>query len=287
MKQMIKTGLLFCVMLLCMEQGRAQAAHKESTASAQVRVLDTAFYMPQLQRHRRVWIYLPKNYYQSKERFPVMYLHDGQNIFDAATSFAGEWGVDEAMDSMGNNLPQCVIVAIDNGGDKRLSEYSPYDFTLGEGDKKMSVKAEGDAYAAFLLKTLRPYVRKHFRVSRRDKHQFIAGSSMGGLISLYAVMRNPGKWGGAGVFSPAFWVVKQPLVAALEKKGKSIRCPIYLHAGQQEGTEMVPDMLQVSQLLDRVSKAKITTVIRANEGHNEAAWRREFPLFYQWLTHHF
>ncbi len=278
-------GLLFLILVLFMEKGWSQASPKKSTASAQVRVLDTAFYMPQLQRHRRVWVYLPKNYYHTRERFPVLYLQDGQNVFDAATSFSGEWGVDEALDSMGINHKSCVIVAIDNGGEKRLSEYSPYDFTLGEGDKKMSVKAEGDAYAQFLLKTLRPYIRKHFRVSRRDKHQFIAGSSMGGLISLYAVMRNPGKWGGAGVFSPAFWVVKQPLLDALEKGGRSIRCPIYLYAGQDEGADMVPDMLQVSQLLDRVSKAKITTVIRAHEKHNEAAWQREFPHFYKWLMH--
>jgi predicted alpha/beta superfamily hydrolase len=248
-----------------------------------VRVLDTAFYMPQLKRHRRIWVYLPKNYHQSRDRFPVLYLQDGQNVFDAGTSFSGEWGVDEALDSLSSQVGSCIVVAIDNGGDKRLSEYSPFDFSLDNGGRKTEIKAEGDAYAEFLMKTLRPYIRKNFRVSRYNSEHFIAGSSMGALISLHTVLKYPRKWGGVGIFSPAFWVVKDKLHAALEKEGRSIRCPVYLYAGQNEGKEMVPDMLGVNDILSRVSKAKITTVIRAEGKHNEATWRHEFPAFYEWM----
>jgi predicted alpha/beta superfamily hydrolase len=106
---------------------------------------------------------------------------------------------------------------------------------------------------------------------------------MGALIAFYAVMKQPGKWGAAGIFSPAFWVVKQPLLQAIEEKGRKMRTPLYLFAGKEESAEMVPDMLLVSQILNRVSRAKLTTVIRSEGKHNEATWRNEFPVFYEWL----
>lgn len=282
MKPVIRFGLLFCVLLCMMEQGKAQAP-KQSTARPGVRVLDTAFYMPQLQRHRRVWIYLPEGYAASRTKYPVLYLQDGQNIFDAATSFSGEWGVDEALDSLVPQFGACIVVAIDNGGDKRLSEYSPFDFSLDQGGNKTEIKGAGAAYAEFLTQTLRPYLRKHFRVQRSSKAHFIAGSSMGGLIAYSAVLQQPKKWGGAGIFSPAFWVVKQQLLEATAANGKHIRCPLYFYAGQKEGSDMVPDMLAIMQTLDKVSKARQTSVIRAEGRHDETTWRNEFSPFYQWM----
>jgi predicted alpha/beta superfamily hydrolase len=277
------SGLLFYMLWSMTQHVQAQAAARPHTVSSNVRVLDTAFFIPQLGRHRRIWMYLPKDYYQSRERYPVLYLQDGQNVFDAATSFSGEWGVDEALDSLAGRFGSCIVVAIDNGGDKRLSEYSPFNFSLDQGQHKMDVKAEGDAYLNFLLHTLRPYLQKNFRIRRNGRHHFIAGSSMGALIAFYAVMKQPGKWGAAGIFSPAFWVVKQPLLQAIEEKGRKMRTPLYLFAGKEESAEMVPDMLLVSQILNRVSRAKLTTVIRSEGKHNEATWRNEFPVFYEWL----
>ncbi|HNU15500.1 MAG TPA: alpha/beta hydrolase-fold protein, partial [Chitinophagaceae bacterium] len=104
------------------------AKPKRSTASKNVKIIDTAFHIPQLNRMRRVLIYLPDNYATSGKRYPVMYLHDGQNVFDDATSYAGEWGIDEYLDS--TKASQCIVVAIDNGGNKRMNEYCTYDFTL-------------------------------------------------------------------------------------------------------------------------------------------------------------
>ncbi len=281
----IRLGLLFFVVLFMMEQGNAQTI-KRSTISAQVRVLDTAFYMPQLKRHRRIWIYLPKDYAASRKKYPVLYFQDGQNVFDAATSFSGEWGVDEAMDSLASRFGDCIIVAIDNGSDKRLSEYAPFDFTLHNGGNTTDVKSEGDAYVDFLIHTLRPYLQKSFRIKRSTKAHFIAGSSMGGLIAYYAVLKTPKKWGGAGIFSPAFWIARQPLLQATLNRGSHIRCPLYFYAGQKEGAEMVPDMLALMLALDKVSKAKQTSVIRAEGQHSEGTWRNEFPQFYEWMMEH-
>lgn len=261
----------------------AQTTVTKSTANSRVRVLDTAFYIPQLRRHRRIWICLPRDYAQSKKHYPLLYLLDGQNIFDTATSFSGEWGVDEAMDSLGPSYGEAIIVAIDNGGDKRLSEYSPYNFTLKSGKDSLAVQAEGDAFAAFLVQTLRPYLEKNFRISQKSRNHFIAGSSMGALLAFHAVLQNPGKWGGAGIFSPAFWTVREPLMAAVKQKAASFPLALYCYAGQQEGKEMVPDMVALVQELEKQTGAKYTTVIRTDGQHNEAAWRSAFPQFYQWM----
>jgi predicted alpha/beta superfamily hydrolase len=246
-----------------------------STANKQVQVVDTGFYMPQLNRYRRIWIYLPAGYAASKKDYPVLYLHDGQNVFDAATSFSGEWGVDEALDTLAPANTELIVVGVDNGGDKRINEYSPYDMErFGKG--------EGDAYVDFLVKTLRPYIDKRYRTLKGGKHNYVAGSSMGGLISFYAILKYPKKFGGAGVFSPAFWVTPQ-LFKAIPSKARKVKGKIYFYAGMQEGEKMVPDMLAVFELMRKHSRADMTTVIRTEGKHNEPTWRAEIPLFYQWM----
>ena len=248
---------------------------KKSTANKNVHIIDTAFFIPQLNRHRRVWIYLPTSYATAHKKYPVLYMHDGQNLFDDATAYSGEWGVDEALDTLGLQTKECIVVGIDNGLDKRLNEYSPYDM-------EKYGKGEGDAYVEFLVKTLKPYIDKKYRTKKCRKHRFVAGSSMGGLISFYAILKYPKVFGGAGVFSPAFWIVPR-LKSGLEAKAKKVKGKIYFYAGMQESESMVPDMLYVLEQMSAHSKAKMTSVIRAAGKHNEATWRQEFPLFYRWI----
>ena len=237
-----------------------------------VKILDSAFDIPQLARKRRVWIYLPKNYDQTKTRYPVMYMHDGQNLFDNATSFTGEWGLDEALDSM---KKQCILVGIDNGGVKRMNEYNPY-------DNERFGKGEGDLYVDFIAKTLKPYIDKKFRTKKDAANTIIAGSSMGGLISMYAVIKYPKVFGGAGVFSPAFWVGPK-IFDDIKAKGKKVNSNIYFYAGKQEGETMVPLTMKAFDEMSKVSRSKMTTVIRDEGKHNEQRWRIEFPMFYKWV----
>jgi len=248
---------------------------KQSTASRNVHIIDNSFYIPQLDRRRRVWIYLPDSYNSSKKKYPVLYMHDGQNVFDDATSAYGEWGVDEALDSLGKKHREIIVVAIDNGADKRINEYSPYDM-------EKYGKGEGAAYVDFLVQTLKPYIDKHYRTQKDEKNTFVAGSSMGGLISFYAILKYPKVFGGAGVFSPAFWITPQ-LKNIDPEQAKKVKGKIYFYAGQAEGEQMVPGMLHVFEQMRRYSKAKIQTVIRAEGKHNEPTWRNEFPLFYKWI----
>jgi predicted alpha/beta superfamily hydrolase len=135
-----------------------------------------------------------------------------------------------------------------------------------------------------LAKTLKPFIDKKYRTCRKRKKTFVAGSSMGGLISMYAVLRYPKVFGGAGVFSPAFWVSGNNIFDDIKKKGKKVRSRIYFYGGKREGDGMVQNMLKAFTRMAKVSKSKMITVIRDEGKHNEARWRVEFPLFYTWLT---
>ena len=106
---------------------------------------------------------------------------------------------------------------------------------------------------------------------------------MGGLISFYAMLKYPNKFGAAGVFSPAFWIVEEQMKAFASKRASKLKGRMYLYAGQQESETMVPDMLSVFEILNQRSKAKLKTHIRAEGKHSEETWRAEFPLFYEWL----
>ncbi|MFC0771587.1 alpha/beta hydrolase-fold protein [Terrimonas alba] len=262
---------------------RFPAVPKKSTASKNVQVIDTAFLIPQLKRTRRIWIYLPGCYNSCSKRFPVIYMQDGQNVFDDATSYSGEWGVDEYLDSPGMSANECIVVAIDNGT-SRVNEYSPYDFNLdGLGTLSTSNKGEGNAYVDFIVRTLKPFIDKNYRTVKNKANTAIAGSSMGGLISLYAVLKYPRIFGAAGVFSPAFWVAPA-IFDDIKAKGKKVNSKIYFFAGKLEGERMVPDMLKAYEAMSKVSKSKIRAVIRDDGKHNEATWRKEFPLFYKWIN---
>lgn len=250
---------------------------KETTATKNVHILDTAFYMPQLNRHRRVWIYLPESYATTKKKYPVLYMHDGQNLFDHSTASFCEWGVDEALDTLGQQFGEMIVVAVDHGNEKRINEYSPFD-TEEHGP------GEGDAYVDFLAQTLMPYINNHYRTKQSARFTAIAGSSMGGLISLYAALKYPTKFGAVGIFSPAFWINPQIKEYAL-KRAPKVKGRLYFYAGSQESDSMIPDMLSVYEILNQHSKAKLKTLIRAEGRHSEETWREEFPGFYAWLIH--
>lgn len=257
-------------------QDRFPARPRLSTASRQVHIIDTAFWIPQLKRTRRIWIYLPKNYNAAPntgDKFPVLYMHDGQNVFDESTSFSGEWGVDDFFDTTAS-AP--IVVAIDNGGDRRLNEYNTH-------DNARFGKGEGNAYIDFIVKTLKPYIDKHYRTHRDRQHTYIAGSSMGGLISLTAILKYPKVFGGAGIFSPSIWISRTEILNDIKKKAKKVSGHIYFFAGKQEGETMVPNMLAAFEAFQDKSRARITAVIRDEGKHHESTWRKEFPQAYEWM----
>ena len=251
---------------------------KPNTASAQVQLFDTAFFMPQLNRYRRVWVYLPKTYAQYKSKmYPVLYMQDGQNLFNEQTAAFGEWGVDECLDTLQQQTGKdCIVVGIDNGGDKRNTEYNPY-------DNQQFGKGEGALYAEFLAKTLKPFIDSKFRTLKDAPNTFIAGSSMGGLIALYAEMKYPDVFGAVGVFSPAFWIAPQLYDELAGTTWKSFQ-RFYFYAGEKESITMVKDMDKVIAIIHAKNHYEVQRSVFPLGQHNEKYWREEFDDFYKWLV---
>ncbi len=248
-----------------------------STASAQVSIIDTAFYMPGLNRTRRIWVYLPQHYLQLPgKKYPVLYMHDGQNLFDNATSYAGEWGVDEALDSIKN---ACIVVGIDNGGSHRMTEYNP-------NDTKQFGKGEGKQYLAFIVEHLKPFIDHHYRTLPGSQDTWMAGSSMGGLISFYAGLYYPTVFGRLGIFSPSFWVVPQmkAQVKQLVKKATHGKQKYYFYAGGAEGSGMARGMETIATELSEAGGPQVKTVINPQGRHNETNWSAAFPAFYRFIS---
>ena len=253
-----------------------------STAAANVSVVSTSFQMPQLGRTRRVWLYLPPGYATSGRRYPVLYLQDGQNVFDALTSFSGEWGVDEALNLLSTNGQDptgCIVVAIDNGGGARLNEYSPW------RNSSLNSGGQGDLYLDFLVQTLKPYIDTNYRTLTTREHTGIAGSSMGALIATYAALRHPAVFGKVGVFSPAYWFAAQPLFDYAHAHPANPNTRFYFVSGTTESPSMVPQMAAMRDSLLRggVPATNLSFHPRTDGQHAEWFWKREFPAAYSWL----
>ncbi len=252
-----------------------------STAAPNVSILSNSFYMPQLNRNRRIWIYLPPDYTaDTSKRYPVLYMHDGQNLFDAATSFAGEWQVDESLNTLHQQGDYgCIVVGIDNGGQFRLDEYSPW------VNAQYNAGGQGDAYIDFVVSTLKPHIDSLFRTLPGRRTTGIMGSSMGALISMYAFSERQDVFSRAGIFSPAFWFAgSKPAehVAAHSRQGEA---RVYFLAGGKEPASVAQNMQVVA---DSLSKAGFGPdeqffSVPADGEHQEWFWRREFPRAYQWL----
>ncbi len=255
------------------------ASAGNSTAAANVRIVSQDFFMPQLNRTRRIWIYLPPNYDASNQRYPVLYLHDAQNIFDAKTSFSGEWQVDEALNTLFQNGDKgAIAVAVDNGGAERLNEYSPWvNARYGGG--------QGDEYVQFLVETLKPYIDANYKTKPEREYTGIMGSSMSGLISLYAGIQYQDVFSKVGIFSPALWFAPQSYTH-VSSTGKRADMRIYLLAGQlEDGGSVVADVNAMYNTLRNAgfNENEIQRVTHPDGQHSEWYWAREFSAAYKWL----
>ncbi len=251
---------------------------KKHTASRNVSILKEDFYIPQLDRKRRIWIYLPPDYYQSNKLYPVFYAHDGQNLFDAASSFSGEWGVDECLDSLFElNSNSSIIVGIENGGADRMEELTPWPNAKYGGGK-------AGLYADFIVKTLKPYIDSAYRTRSDKKNTGVFGSSLGGLTSHYMALKYPEIFGKVGVLSPSFWFSEE-IYKMAESYSKKKSQKIYILAGRTEDADLEKEVLKMKQILERKKiKKNLKVEILPDGQHNEWFWRREFPKVYQWLN---
>ena len=261
-------GFFFFIFLWTITIGNAQ----QSTASKNV----TTFTIesPQLKTTKKIWIYLPENYSATAKKYSVIYMHDAQNLFDAKTSYSGEWNVDEKLDSL---KAQVIVVGIEHGNDKRIDELTPF---------KNEKYGGGNAgnYVDFIVKTLKPYIDKNYRTKPKAKNTIIMGSSLGGLVSYYAALKHPEVFGKAGVFSPSFWFSND--IYTLTEQTPKIKTKIYFLCGDKESDDMVKDMTKMEKILDtkRCYYLHLTkTKIVKGGAHNEKQWRDGFVDAIRWL----
>ncbi|MDD3568799.1 MAG: alpha/beta hydrolase-fold protein [Bacteroidales bacterium] len=248
-----------------------------STASKSVFFTPTSIEIPQLNRRRTVRVYFPPNY-SSSQGFPVIYMFDGQNLFDASTAFAGEWRVDEVMDSLFERRGLgCIVVAIYHGEDERLNEYTPWP----NNDK---LGGDGAKFAQFIVRDLKPYIDKYYRTLPDRNNTIIMGSSLGGLMALYTALEYPKVFGKAGVFSPSLWWSEEAFTQ-IEKFRKRQFQKIYLYGGEKESESLIPNIERAEKLLQEVgfSENEIFKSIAPDGRHNEYYWGREFPEALKWM----
>ena len=248
------------------------------TAGATVRVFTPPLRMPGFGSARTLRVYLPPGYAKGDARYPVIYMFDGQNLFDDATSYVGEWGVDEAMDALARDDGlQAVVVGIDHGNAQRVHELIPY-WNL------RFVPNAGAGFVDDVVQVVKPYVDANYRTLPDRAHTAIAGSSLGGLAADYTIHRYPAIFGKAGVFSPSYWVSDEAFANA-RKLPLPAGSRVYLFMGGKEGDEAVTNVARMAAILHAQPGGadSVTLHIEPAAEHNEAAWRAEFPRAMRWL----
>jgi predicted alpha/beta superfamily hydrolase len=241
-------------------------------ASQITKVTLPAVWSPQLRNRRAVDVYLPSSYDESRDRYPVLYMHDGQNLSDPATAFAGgTWGLLEVLADLADDGLEVIVVGIHHRGRDRITEYSPFaDRRYGPG--------KGDRYVKFLASTLKPQIDRRFRTSRARDATAILGSSMGGLISLYALIKQPRVFGAAGAMSPAFWHGDRGIFNVIGDLRSPRRTPasrIYLDMGTEEGAVALRDARAMADGLERAGWGESLFWVEEPGGrHTEHDWSR-------------
>lgn len=237
-----------------------------------------------LRNQRDLIVYLPPGYHeQQQRRFPVLYLHDGQNLFDGATSFIPgmDWHVGQTTDYCihAGLVEPLIIVGIYNAGKQRLGEYTPTRMPrLGGG--------RANRYAKFLLEEVRPFLLSNYRVQSAPEHTGIGGSSLGGLVSLYLGLRLPHVFGKIAALSPSVWWNQRVILRFADAAPVDPLPRIWLDIGTREGPRIVDDVERFRDILLakgwRFGRDLNYTRVEGAE-HNEAAWAQRVAPFLQFL----
>jgi predicted alpha/beta superfamily hydrolase len=236
-----------------------------------------------LRNQRDLIVYVPPGYdEQPHRRFPVLYLHDGQNLFDRATAFGGQdWNVHGAADYLiqGGAIEPLIIVGIYNTGKSRIYEYTPTKVPkLGGG--------RADRYAKFLMQEVMPFVQQQYRALPEPSQTGIGGSSLGGLVSLYIGLKHPQVFGKIAALSPSVWWNQRVILRLAAAANPQPRPRIWLDIGTREGPKIVPDVEQFRDLLLKKGWREDQDLhYERVEGaeHNEAAWSQRVGPFLQFL----
>lgn len=245
-----------------------------------VEIISEKFYIPQLNRTRKIWALLPYNYHQTTKDYPVLYLQDAQNLFNEGSAF-GNWEIDKKMSILAEyGRGDVIIIAIENGSEDRIKEYV-LDYN------SITENAEGKKYIRFLADTLKPYVDSVYRTKPEREFTGIGGSSLGALISIYSGFLYPEVYSKLMIFSPSLWVNPENNYPQMNFKNP-YDIKVYLYGGELEGSQMTERMELFEKTMEGWESShslqfefKIST---NDEGkHQEFYWSQEFPRAVEWL----
>ncbi|WP_298317881.1 alpha/beta hydrolase-fold protein [uncultured Aquimarina sp.] len=250
----------------------------KTTAQSNVKVVEKQFEIAGLDRNRQIRVYLPPSYHTSDKKHPVLYMHDAQNLFDKYTSYSGEWEVDESLNQLAKTSDiELIVVGIDNGAEKRMNELSPWkNSQFGE--------AEGEAYMKFIVNQIKPYIDNNYRTLADKNNTAIIGSSMGGLISHYAIYEYPEIFSKVGIFSPSYWY-SDDVFTFTKNNPIPKEARLFLLVGKKEGQGMTEntEKMHTQILSSNHPKENIHMIIDPEGEHNEAFWKKHFTSAIEWL----
>lgn len=237
---------------------------------------------------RNVLVYVPPGYSDDKneERYPVLYLQDGQNVFDGLTSFIPneEWGADESADAMirAGLCAPVILVAVANAGAARSDEYLPTRAKLG----KSEAGGKADDYGRFLTEELKPRIDKEFRTLTGSQDTALCGSSFGGILSLHLALSRPEVFGKAIVMSPSVWWNDKVMIRRVQERAETPRPKLWVDMGHLEDASAIPNARGLEKALigkGWVQGKDLLYIEVLGARHNERAWRERFDLALGWM----
>lgn len=275
-----------------MEETQQTEGQERETASRVIRVEAATgdlrlheFYSRTFRNTRFLRVWLPPGYDDpgnAARHYPVLYLNDGQNLFEASLSFTGvEWQVDETADRLIREgiIPPMIFVGLDNGTKHRFREYMPH-----RSFNPMMLRVQGTRYPTFLIKEVMPFMARNYRVATGPENTGLGGSSLGALISIFTAAVSPGVIGRLLVESPSLWASNRQLLRG-SRTVKRWPERIFLATGTSEvgrrdrDQSVVDDVREFASILRRagLDESRLRVVIEEGGTHHESAWARRLP----------
>ena len=231
---------------------------------------------------RRLYVYLPRSYSKSDQHYPVLYMFDGHNVFyDSHATYGKSWGMKQYLEKSGR---QIILVAIEcnHEGNNRLSEYSPWTFTSRPVG---TIEGRGQVTMDWITKELKPAIDSEYRTLPDRDHTLIAGSSMGGLMSLYASLEYNEVFSRSAALSPSLWVNPRALREMINSHPLKNPTRIYIDVGSAEIRYSPLPPGRIFEVAKRLSAEGAEVAARVVPGahHCEADWEKRIPIFMDFL----
>lgn len=254
--------------------------------------------VPYLNEDRRIRVLLPDDY-NDETKYPVVYFHDGQNVYFDEESYSGvSWGIISTIKENAD-LPKMIVVAIDKHDEKRIDEYAPWQITKSPFPEDNFLGGKGYEYAKFVMDVVKPFVDKMYQTKADGKHTAMIGSSLGGTITSFMGIEYQNQINRLGIFSLANWIFENDFTEYLAKNSLDTNQLVYIQVGAQEGDDTDAQYLDgnmkqsyidtsldyaKSLILKGYPIENIDLNIYADDKHTEAAWARNLPNAMRFLT---